>query len=243
MSESGKRVCLLTGASGRLGSMFCRLYSHRYDIVAVSCTKPVPLPACMSWRVDPLQPDVRSPESPRSFLTLQADLTDPSQVPRVVEFALTSLGRVDLLVHAAASVRCDPLLDAGLNTADMARMFDLNALVPLRLAAELARQFWQSRSEENAAMNRNVINVSSTSGAYIFPGLGQAGYSASKAALNMLTCHMAEEFAAFGVRANAIAPDTFPERVTTESVCDEIARVDRGAMNGELLMLEPASST
>ena len=85
-------------------------------------------------------------------------------------------------------------------------------------------------------MNRNIVNVSSTSGAYVFAG--QGGYSASKAALNMLTCHMADEFAAIGIRVNAVAPDTFPQRVSTESVCDAIARVDQQPISGRLLLLE-----
>ncbi len=93
---------------------------------------------------------------------------------------------------------------------------------------------------ENAAFNRSIVNVSSTSGAYIYSNIGQSGYAASKAALHMLTCHLAEEFAAFGLRANTLAPDSFPERVTTASVCDAIARVAAGDMNGRMLLLEPA---
>jgi NAD(P)-dependent dehydrogenase (short-subunit alcohol dehydrogenase family) len=243
MSRNGKRVCVLTGASGRLGSMFCRLYGHRYEIVAVSNTQSVLPPPCMSWHVDPLEPDVRWRANGRGFVTIQADLTDRGQIPRVVDFALASFGRVDLVVNAAAIVRCAPLLSAETNIGDVARMLDLNAVVPLRLAVEVAKRFWHSRVAENAAMNRNVVNVSSTSGAYVFPGLGQAGYGASKAALNMLTCHMAEEFSELGIRVNSVAPDTFPERVTTESVCDAIARLDADSKTGRMLLLEPEGET
>jgi len=122
-------------------------------------------------------------------------------------------------------------------------MFDLNAVVPLRLAMELSQRFWRGRTEENAAFNRSIVNVSSTSGAYIFSNIGQSGYSASKAALHMLTCHLADEFAAFGVRANTVAPDSFPERVSTASVCDAIARVAAGDMNGRMLLLEASGAS
>lgn len=238
MSESSKRVCLLTGATGRLGTAFRQLYGHRYLIVAVSHTQTAVHLPCICWHVDPLAPGVRTPVRGQGFATIRGDLTDAQQITRVVDFALATFGRVDVLVNAAAIVCRASLLSAETAVADTARMFALNSVVPLHLAIELAHRFWRSRVEENSAMSRNIVNVSSTSGAYIFSGVGQGGYSASKAALNMLTCHMAEEFAELGIRVNSVAPDSFPERVTTESVCDAIARVDQGAMTGEVLLLE-----
>jgi NAD(P)-dependent dehydrogenase (short-subunit alcohol dehydrogenase family) len=243
VSELRKRVCLLTGASGRLGRVFTRLYCHRYDIAAVYCARPIMKPPDMCWDIDPMDPCTRKPMNGHRFEAIRADLSNRSDIPRIVDFTLATFGRVDLLVNAAAIVRCAPLLSAELTSEDLDRMLDLNTVVPLRLAAELARRFWCSRAVENAALNRSIVNISSTSGAYIFPGRGQGGYSASKAALNMLTCHMAEEFSAFGIRVNAVAPDSFPELVTTESVCDAIARVDRDAMTGKMLLLETERET
>ena len=244
---------MLTGASGLLGSAFLRLYGHRYEIVAVSGTRAVTRPACVSWQFDPLKPDIRTPASPRDFAALRADLTDASQVSSVVEKALARFGRIDLVVNAAAVARLSPLCPLGLLEstpgtapgviADLTRMLEVNTVAPLRLALEVARQFWSSRAVENATLNRNIVNVSSTSAAYVFEDQGQGGYSASKAALNMLTCHMAEELSALGVRVNAVAPDSFPHRISTESVCDAIVRLDRGAMNGAIWLQEASCET
>ena len=243
MNGNQKRVCLLTGASGRLGAMFCRLYGHRYRIAAVYRTQPVVQPPDMCWHVDPLDPCVRKPASGHGFEAIRADLADPDEIPRIVDFALATFGRVDVLVNAAAIVRCAALLSAELTIADVTRMLDLNTVAPLRLAVELANRFWRARAAENTAMNRSIVNISSTSGAYVFSGLGQSGYSASKAALNMLTCHMAEEFSTIGIRVNSVAPDTFPQLVTTESVCDAIARVDQDVVTGKMLLLEAEGET
>jgi NAD(P)-dependent dehydrogenase (short-subunit alcohol dehydrogenase family) len=240
MNTSSLPVCLLTGASGRLGTLFCQLYAHRYQIVAVHCGRPLQQPDEVCWRIDPFNPGVRQRIEGRDVATVQADLSDPTEIPRVVDFALERFGRVDVLVNAAAIVRRVSLTGGERVAEDVTAMLDMNALVPLRLAMELAERFWRGRTEENAAGNRSIVNVSSTSGAYIFSNIGQSGYSASKAALNMLTCHLAEEFAAFGLRANTVAPDSFPERVTTASVCDAIARVAAGDMNGRTLLLEPS---
>jgi NAD(P)-dependent dehydrogenase (short-subunit alcohol dehydrogenase family) len=238
MTANPLPVCLLTGASGRLGTLFCQLYGHRYQIVAVHRSRPVHQPAEVCWHIDPFNPGVRQRIERRDVATLQADLSDPGQIPRVVDFALERFGRVDVLVNAAVVSRHVSLTGGERVAEHVTAMLEMNAMVPLRLAVELAQRFWRERTEENARFNRSIINVSSTSGAYIYSHVGQSGYSASKAALNMLTCHLAEEFAAFGLRANTVAPDAFPERVTTESVCDAIARVAAGDMNGRMLLLE-----
>lgn len=240
MSGDSQRVCLFTGASGRLGTMFCRLYGHRYRIAAVHHTRRTVQSPQMCWSVDPFDPSLREPISVPGFAALEADLSDARQVPRVVEFALDTFGRVDVLVNAAAMAHCAPLFghDA---TLDVARLFGVNVLAPLQLAVQLVDRFWGTRAQENTATNRNIVNVSSTSGTYVFAG--QGGYSASKAALNMLTCHMADELSPIGIRVNALAPDSFPQSVSTESVCDAIARVDQGSLNGKLLLLEREGET
>jgi 3-oxoacyl-[acyl-carrier protein] reductase len=238
MKPGSLPVCLLTGASGRLGTLFCELYRHRYQIVAVHCSRSVHPPADVCWHIDPFNPDVRQRIEGRDVATLQADLSDPAQIPHVVDFALERFGRVDVLVNAAAIYRQVSLTGGEPVAEHISAMVEMNAVVPVRLAVELAQRFWRGRTEENAAFNRSIVNVSSTSGAYIFSNIGQSGYSASKAALHMLTCHLADEFAAFGLRANTVAPDSFPERVTTASVCDAIARVAAGDLNGRMLLLE-----
>jgi NAD(P)-dependent dehydrogenase (short-subunit alcohol dehydrogenase family) len=243
MNANSLPVCLLTGASGRLGTLFCQLYGHRYQIVAVYCSRPVHQPAEMCWRIDPFNSGVRQRIEGRDVASLQADLSDPAEIPRVVDFALERFDRVDVLVNGAAIVRHLSLTGGEPVAEHVTAMLDMNAVVPLRLAVELAQRFWRGRIEENAAFNRSIINVSSTSGAYIYPNIGQSGYAASKAALHMLTCHLAEEFAAFGMRANTVAPDSFPERVTTASVCDAIARVASGDMNGRMLLLEASGTS
>src|SRR5215203_4008317 len=243
MNANPLPVCLLTGASGRLGTVFCQLYAHRYRIVAVHRSRSVHQPAEVSWHIDPFNPGVRTRIEGRAVATLQADLSDAAQIPRVIDFALEQFGRVDVLVNAAATCRHLSLTGGEPVAEHVTAMLDMNAVVPLRLAVELSQRFWRARAGENAAFNRSIVNVSSTSGAYIYPNIGQSGYAASKAALHMLTCHLAEEFAAFGLRANTVAPDAFPEHVTTESVSDAIARVAGGDMNGRMLLLEPSGTS
>jgi NAD(P)-dependent dehydrogenase (short-subunit alcohol dehydrogenase family) len=91
---------------------------------------------------------------------------------------------------------------------------------------------------ENLARNRNVINISSTAGVYVYPDLGQSVYAATKAALNQLSYHLAAEFWDIGVRVNAIAPDSFPSRVQTGVVLDAIRRTDQGDRTGKVVIVD-----
>lgn len=233
-----RRVCLVTGAGGRLGAAFCDLYRDRYDIVAVCRSRLPPAPDQHRRYFDPRAPDERRTGDARPVFTIHADLTSDGQIARVVELTLARFDGVDLLVNAAVHSVWGPIVDSGALLASVQRQFDTNVAVPMRLSAELATSFWRDRYEENVAANRNVVNVSSIAGVNAYPGQGQSVYAASKAALNMLTRHMALEFDAFGVRVNAIAPDSFPALVATERVADAIVALDAGSANGEIVVLE-----
>ncbi len=49
---------------------------------------------------------------------------------------------------------------------------------------------------------------------------------------------MAEEFKAFGVRANSVAPNTFPKIVPVQTVVDSIVRFDSDMMTGQVLIID-----
>jgi NAD(P)-dependent dehydrogenase (short-subunit alcohol dehydrogenase family) len=76
-------------------------------------------------------------------------------------------------------------------------VFELNFYA----AIELARGFAGALAKGKGA----VVNVTSIAGHSVHPFAGSA-YSTSKAALSALTREMAVEFAALGVRVNAVAP-------------------------------------
>lgn len=114
----------------------------------------------------------------------------------------------------------------------------MNVGIPLQLAGRLAQQFWVHRDRDNREHNRNVVNVSSLSGSRVFANRGQGVYAASKAALNQLTRHMAADFAPFGIRVNALAPNSFPAIISPDAVAREIARLDRDDVTGRILALD-----
>jgi NAD(P)-dependent dehydrogenase (short-subunit alcohol dehydrogenase family) len=235
-----RRVCLLTGAGGRLGDEFCRRYSAQYDIVAVYRARRPGVPSQTEQYVDPLDPAAALPENDAAVFTVQADLEQDGEVERVVDLALARFGGVDLLVNNAAFSTWYPLglADGDGALRDLDRHFAMNVGVPLRMAVRLAQRFWMSRTEDNRARNRNVVNVSSMGGSKLFPGSGQGVYAASKSALNMLTRHLGAEFPTFGVRVNALAPNSFPSIVSTRRVAESIVQLDEEKVTGRILAVD-----
>jgi NAD(P)-dependent dehydrogenase (short-subunit alcohol dehydrogenase family) len=237
-SHLGKRVCLLTGGSGQLGLAFCRMFVTRYDIAVVYHRHVPKVVSQITRLVDPLIPNVPLQENQNAVFAIKADLCDEDDLQRVVEVTLARFGRIDLLVNAAAYACWAPMLDGDRLYESFLDQFELNAYVPLRLSALVAEKFWKNRQDENRYFNRSIVNVSSTAGVYIYRDQGQSVYSASKAALNYLTMHMAEEFSIAGIRANAVAPTSFPRLISTESVADGIHRLAEGNANGKIMVLD-----
>ncbi|UVK51416.1 SDR family oxidoreductase [Mesorhizobium sp. AR02] len=231
------RVCLLTGASGRLGAMFCEIFRKEYKIAAVYHENIPLFPSQHTEIVDPCR-QMSGAADPDSLFVIKADLFDTTQIDRVVELTLARFGRIDLLIngavfsHWASAVDDRALVDCAM------QQFEMNVVVPLRLSVKIAHEFWRDRHQENRDINRNVINVSSSSGVYIYPNPKQSVYSASKAALNYMSCHLANEFRAFGVRVNTVAPNAFPGIVTTENVARLLHRIDSETITGQIVVVD-----
>jgi NAD(P)-dependent dehydrogenase (short-subunit alcohol dehydrogenase family) len=238
MPGTEARVCLLTGAGGTLGRAFCRSFAGRYRIAAVYRASPPDVPTQRRRYVDPLAPAAAAGEDGPAVFAIRADLEDERQLARVVELTLARFDRIDLLVNAAVRYGPGPVVEKNGGLDDVARLFHLNAVVPLKLSALAAQMFWRDRDRENRAHNRSVVNVSSISGVNVYPHVGQGVYSATKSALNMLTCHMAAEFRAFNVRVNAVAPTTFPGVLTPEEVARAVVHLDEETMNGKILVMD-----
>src|SRR5262249_30976552 len=130
-------------------------------------------------------------------LPLPADLADPDMITTAIGRVATELGGIDVVVNNAAVALPGSIADLPLEA--WQRTLDINlrgALLVIRAALP------DLRRSGGAA----VVNVSSLQGIRGFAGW--AGYAASKAALVGLTRQAAVEFAADGIRVNAVAPAT-----------------------------------
>jgi len=133
----------------------------------------------------------------------------------LVASALERFGRVDVCVNNAGIASGGPELQATLDGFRAVLRVNLEALFAVSLAAAAPMR------EQGAG---SVVNVSSMFGSVASAPVPDAGYVASKSAVNGLTRELAAQWAADGVRVNAIAPGWFPSELTAELLDDERSR-------------------
>ena len=151
-------------------------------------------------------------------LIVPADVGAGADCEKIVAATVERFGAADILVNNAAHFSLVPLIDADAEAT--ARFFNTNVAGPLHCARAFAE-----RAIANGRGGR-IVNVSSIAGAR--PAAGCGLYSASKAALDMLTRSMALEWGPKGLRVNAVAPG----HVATEGVVEDFraGRLDEAKM-------------
>jgi 3-oxoacyl-[acyl-carrier protein] reductase len=232
-SPQHDRVCVLTGASGLLGTAFIKRCALDYHIIALHNKTDLAPPQTL---VDPLYASFPM-ENPQ-VTSIRCDLSKAEEVDAVVDRVINEYGGADLLINAACHRHWSPLLAPGALD-DVELSFNLNVVMPLRMTVGFATKFWALRSlEENYERKRNVIHLSSTAGSYVYPDCGQAVYSATKAGLNFAAYHLANELWEIGIRSNTIAPNTFPAIVPTESVLDAMVSLDQSDETGRHVVID-----
>jgi NAD(P)-dependent dehydrogenase (short-subunit alcohol dehydrogenase family) len=143
------------------------------------------------------------------------DVADESGVAATLDEITERHGGLDILVnnaglHSAAYNR--PSAEIGI--AGLRRLFDVN-VIGLYICSLAARPAMSGR--DGAA----IVNISS-SAAYA----NRSAYGVSKLAVRGATVQLAREFAADGIRVNAIAPGLiFTDTIRAELARDEVTRV------------------
>ena len=235
-----KRVVVVTGAAGRLGLALCRqLAKAGNDVIAVYRSTTPDVPSQLKH-----PPHLGTSLAPSGEVyCVCADLSIPEGANRVIEIGLARFRRIDAIVNAAADTRFHgKTLDLIHASAAEEGQIRTNVFGPAYVVSAVFHSFWKDERERNQAANRSVVNVSSYSGFYAFDGSGQAFYAVSKAALNMLTLHMALELAPYGIRVNALCPPRFVNDSDTESVVAAILDMIDGEETGQFQTICSPSS-
>lgn len=181
----GKTV-LITGAGGAIGRALA-LGMSAYG-AKVSC---VDLDAA---KAEQTVCAVRQAGGHASAIVL--DVSTPEAGEQAVQSTVRQWGRLDVVVNLAGSGILKPSLEFGVN--DWERMHD-TYLRGTFLFCQAAGKIMIPQG------SGSIINVSSVA-SLVALGRGTASYAAMKAGVNGLTRELALEWAASGVRVNAVAP-------------------------------------
>jgi len=152
-------------------------------------------------------------EIPGETAVHSGDLTAPGACDALVQTAIDSWGRLDIIVNNAGYTVDAPIHK--MSDEQFQKMLDIHTIVPFRVcraAAPHLREPAKKEREEGLEVFRKIVNVSSISGT--MGNAGQANYSAAKAAVVGLTKTLAKEWGQFKINVNAVAFGYIETRLT-----------------------------
>ncbi|GBF74339.1 NAD(P)-dependent oxidoreductase [Paenibacillus sp. 598K] len=186
MAQLRDKIILITGAAGMLGAAAVHMFLERGAMVAACDARPMP---------DDGMPGADM--APR-FLFVEADMTDETQIIRLMTIIQERFGRLDGLYHNVYVNRTALIVNQTLADWEDAVRGTLTSTFLMNKHA--ARQM---KTNGGGA----IVNTSSILGAVPVPE--NAAYGASKAAVEQLTRVAAVELAPWHIRVNAIVPGDF----------------------------------
>ncbi len=129
------------------------------------------------------------------------DVSDWTGAQRMIEQAVATFGRLDVLVNNAGILR-DRML---VNMSEA----EWDAVIKVHLKgtfgpAHFAAAHWRDQAKAGKPVDARIINTTSVSGIYGNPG--QTNYGAAKAGIAAFTIIAARELKRYGITVNAVAP-------------------------------------
>lgn len=182
-----KKVALVTGAMGGLGSAICQAFvKDGYTVVAA-----------YHPQFDNKDEWLKEMEAAgfKDFVCVAGDIADLASCQTMVADAEAKVGQIDILVNNAGITRDKMFGKMEKDQWDAVIATNLTSLFNMtkQVSAKMAERGWG-----------RIINISSVNG--VKGQAGQTNYSAAKAGVIGFTKALAQEMATKGVTVNAVAP-------------------------------------
>jgi len=202
--DVGGRTVVVTGGTRGIGAMAAEGLLHAGARVLVTSRK---ADACRAAGARLGCPAVPADVSTADGVTAVVDAVD-------AEFG----GSLDVLVNNAGVTWGAPLDTFPRKGWD--RVLSTNVVGLFELTTALLPALRRAASAEHPA---RVVNIGSVDGLRV-PVFENYSYSASKAAVHMMTRHLAAVLAQDGVLVNAVAPGAFPSDMTAAALASDSGR-------------------
>ena len=199
-NDIGRKVVVITGASSGMGEAAARHLSAQGATVVLGARR--------IERLQALACELSAAGG--KALAVETDVTDRGQVQHLVDAAVETYGRIDVLINNAGIMPLSPLERLKIDEWD--RMIDVNLKgVLYGIAAALPHM--------KAQRAGHIINLSSVAGHKLFGG--SAVYSATKFGVRALSEGLRQEVTPYNIRITIISPGA----VKTE-LLDHISEAD-----------------
>src|SRR5258706_3048352 len=202
------KVVVITGASSGLGEATARFLSAQGACVTLGAR-----------RVDRLQSLAKElTDSGGKAIAIATDVTHYDQVKQLVDTSVQTYGRIDVMLNNAGLMPHSPL--ERLKIDDWNRTIDVNLKgVLYGIAAALPYMKQQKAG--------HIINVSSVAGHKVRPG--SSVYSATKAAVLMISEGLRQEVKPYHIRTTVISPGAvateLPNSITEPDIAENVRKL------------------
>jgi len=208
------KVVVITGASSGLGEATARRLAQDGAKLVLGAR-----------RLDRLQA-LAEELSLGKDAAVQTDVTQYEQVKHLVDHAVRSHGRIDVIVNNAGLMPHSPL-ERG-KVQDWDRMIDVNLKgVLYGIGAALPHM--------KAQRSGHIINVSSVAGHKVRPG--SAVYAATKTAVRVISEGLRQEVKPYNIRTTIISPGAvateLPDSITEPDVAENVRKFYEIALPAE----------
>ena len=181
------QVGIVTGGGQGLGWAFCRAFAEAGADIVVAEINPETGPKAAQM-IESIG---------RKSLFVQTDVRKKDSVEAMVAQTLAKFGKIDFLMNNAGVALWRPAEETG--EAEWLDLMNVN-LNGLFYCCQVVGKHMISRKAGR------IINIASMSGVIVNIPQPQAAYNTSKAAVMHLTKSLAQEWAQYGIRVNAICP-------------------------------------
>lgn len=216
MDNKIETIALVTGATDGIGKEVARQLAQKGLTVVVGARNLEKGGSVIeAFKKDGLELDL-----------VQLDITDPESVANAVKELDAKYGRLDVLVNnAGMALDRGPVSEMGME--DFTATFETNVFGTFRATRSflpLIKKSDHGRIVIVSSGLASMLNMTNPESTYYNVRL--PSYAASKAALNVLTVHMAVELEPHGIKINAVEPGLTATRYVS---LDGAQTVEQGA--------------
>jgi NAD(P)-dependent dehydrogenase (short-subunit alcohol dehydrogenase family) len=195
------KVCVITGSGGSIGRSSALKFAREGALV-VGC----------GLDVEPAEATVEIVQAAAGeMVSMQpCDLTDPADCRTLVDLAVGTFGRIDVLFNLAGASSFNWLEDITDDEWDRARRGEVD------LVFYLTRAAWPHLKNSRGV----VVNMASLNASLSFKILPSLAHTTAKAGIIGMTRQLAMEGREHGIRANSISPGLIESNATLEQLRD-----------------------